>query len=84
MPEKPLDEIVWHGCFEKTFCQGRQRAGAPIKAVKWACMGVLVATAVVSDRLTRLDLLGVLVATAGAVLVPVVYHGVRRMMVQRS
>ncbi len=48
MPEKPLDESVWHACFEKTFFQRRQRTGATIKAVKWACMGVLMATAVVS------------------------------------
>ncbi len=37
-----------------------------------------------SDRLTRLDYLSVLVATAGAILVLIVYHGIRRMTVQRS
>ncbi len=37
-----------------------------------------------SDRLTRLDLFSVLVATAGAILVLVVYHGIPRMTAQRS
>ena len=36
------------------------------------------------DRAARLDLYDVLVATAGAVLVLVVYHGIRRMRIQRS
>ncbi len=36
------------------------------------------------DRPTRLDLFSVLVATAGAILVLVVYHGIRRMTAQRS
>jgi uncharacterized membrane protein YeaQ/YmgE (transglycosylase-associated protein family) len=36
------------------------------------------------DRAARLDLYSVLVATAGAVLVLVVYHGIRRMRIQRS
>jgi uncharacterized membrane protein YeaQ/YmgE (transglycosylase-associated protein family) len=35
-------------------------------------------------RAARLDLYSVLVATAGAVLVLVVYHGIRRMRIQRS
>jgi len=37
-----------------------------------------------SDRLTRLDLFSVLVATAGAILVLVLYHSIRRVMAQRS
>jgi uncharacterized membrane protein YeaQ/YmgE (transglycosylase-associated protein family) len=36
------------------------------------------------DRAARLDLYSVLVATGGAVLVLVVYHGIRRMRIQRS
>ena len=37
-----------------------------------------------SDRAARLDLYTVLVATAGAVLVLVVYHSIRRMRIQRG
>ncbi len=48
VPEKSLGETMWRAWFEKTFFQGRQRAGAAIKAVKWPCMGVLMATEVVS------------------------------------
>jgi uncharacterized membrane protein YeaQ/YmgE (transglycosylase-associated protein family) len=36
------------------------------------------------DRVRRLDLYSVLVATAGAILVLIVYHGIRRMMLQRG
>jgi uncharacterized membrane protein YeaQ/YmgE (transglycosylase-associated protein family) len=36
------------------------------------------------DRAARLDLYSVLVATAGAILVLVVYHGIRRMRIQRG
>lgn len=36
------------------------------------------------NRVARLDLYSVLVATAGAVLVLVVYHAIRRARVQRS
>lgn len=36
------------------------------------------------ERAGRLDLYSVLVAMAGAVLVLIVYHGIRRMRIQRS
>ncbi len=37
-----------------------------------------------ADRVTGLNLYSVLVATAGAVVVLVVYHGIRRITLQRS
>jgi hypothetical protein len=46
---KPLDETVWHPWLNKNLIQERQRSAARIKAVKWVCIGVLIATAVVSS-----------------------------------
>jgi hypothetical protein len=46
---KPLDETVWHAWLNKNLIQERQRSAARIKAVKWACIGVLMATAAVSS-----------------------------------
>ncbi|MFZ0593840.1 MAG: hypothetical protein WAM39_25505 [Bryobacteraceae bacterium] len=46
---KPLDEAVWHAWLKKNFLDERQRAAARIKAVKWACIGVLIVAAVVSS-----------------------------------
>jgi hypothetical protein len=46
---KPLDETVWRAWLTKNLLEERQRAVARIKAVKWACIGVLMATAVVSS-----------------------------------
>ena len=45
----PLDETVWRAWLKETLLQERQRAAARIKAVKWACIGVLMATAIVSS-----------------------------------
>lgn len=45
----PLDEIVWRAWLKKNLLQERQRAGVRIKAVKWTCISVLMATAVVSS-----------------------------------
>jgi len=45
----PLDEIVWRAWLKKNLLQERQRADIRIKAVKWACISVLIATAVVSS-----------------------------------
>lgn len=46
---KPLDEIVWRAWLNKNLLEERQRAVARIKTVKWTCIGVLIATAVVSS-----------------------------------
>ena len=46
---KPLDQAVWRAWLEKNRQQERQRAFARRRAVKWACIGVLLATAVVSS-----------------------------------
>ena len=46
---KPLDETVWRAWLNKNLLEERQRAAARIKAVKWACIGVLMATAAVSS-----------------------------------
>ena len=46
---KPLDETVWCAWLKKNLVEERQRAAARIKAVKWACIGVLMVTAVVSS-----------------------------------
>ena len=46
---KPLDQTVWRAWLEKNRRQERQRAAARIKAVKWACIGVLLVTVVVSS-----------------------------------
>ena len=45
---KPLDETVWRAWLNKNRLEERQRAAARIKAVKWACIGLLMATAIVS------------------------------------
>src|SRR5947209_2792000 len=46
---KPLNETVWRAWLNKNLLEEGQRAAARIKAVKWACIGVLLATAVVSS-----------------------------------
>ncbi len=46
---KPLDEAVWRAWLKKNLLDERQRAAARIKAVKWACIGVLLVAAVVSS-----------------------------------
>src|SRR3954451_4318883 len=46
---KPLDLIVWRAWIEKNRQQDIQRAFARMKAVKWACVGLLLATVVVSS-----------------------------------
>jgi uncharacterized protein DUF6804 len=46
---KSLDETVWRAWLQKNFLQERQRAAARIKAVNWACIGVLLVAAVVSS-----------------------------------
>jgi hypothetical protein len=46
---KPLDESVWRAWVNKNLLEERQRAAARIKAVKWTCIGVLMATAVASS-----------------------------------
>jgi hypothetical protein len=46
---KPLDETVWRAWLNKNLLEEKQSAAARIKAVKWACIGVLMATAVVSS-----------------------------------
>jgi hypothetical protein len=45
---KPLDETVWRAWLNKNLIEERQRATARIKAVKWACIGVLMASTSVS------------------------------------
>lgn len=46
---KPLDDTLWRAWLNKNLIEERQRAVARIKTVKWACIGVLMATAVVSS-----------------------------------
>lgn len=46
---KPLDETVWRAWLNKNRLEDKQHAAARIKAVKWACIGVLMATAAVSS-----------------------------------
>ena len=46
---KPLDLIVWGAWLENNRQQDIQRAFARMKAVKWACVGLLLATVVVSS-----------------------------------
>lgn len=46
---RPLDETVWRAWLNKNLLQERQSARARIKAVKWACIGVLMAAAVMSS-----------------------------------
>jgi hypothetical protein len=46
---KPLDETVWRAWLNKNLLEETQRAVARIKAVKWTCIGVLMATGVVSS-----------------------------------
>ena len=46
---KPLNQIVWRAWLEKNRRQESQRAAARRKVVKWACIGVLLATVVVSS-----------------------------------
>jgi hypothetical protein len=46
---KPLDQTVWRAWLAKNRQQERQRAFARRKAVKWACIGVLLATVVISS-----------------------------------
>jgi hypothetical protein len=47
--QNPLDETAWRAWLGKNLLQERQRAAARIKAVKWACIGVLVVSAVASS-----------------------------------
>jgi hypothetical protein len=42
---KPLDETVWRAWLNKNLLDERRRTAARIKAVKWACIGVLMGTA---------------------------------------
>jgi hypothetical protein len=44
---KPLDENVWRAWLNKNLLGERQRAAARIRAVKWTCIGLLLASAVV-------------------------------------
>jgi hypothetical protein len=46
---KPLDEAIWRAWVEKNDLQDKRRAAARIKAVTWASIAVLMATAVVSS-----------------------------------
>jgi hypothetical protein len=46
---KPLDQTVWRAWLAKNRQQERQRAFARRKAVKWACIGVLLVAVVVSS-----------------------------------
>ena len=46
---KPLDLIMWRAWIENNRQQDIQRAFAWMKAVKWACVGLLLATVVVSS-----------------------------------
>jgi len=45
---KPLDETMWRTWLKKNLLEERQRAVARIKVVKWACIGALMATGIVS------------------------------------
>jgi hypothetical protein len=46
---KPLDETVWRAWLQKNLLQERRRAVVRIKAVNWACIGVLIVAAAVSS-----------------------------------
>jgi predicted membrane protein len=46
---KPLDQTVWRAWLEKNRQQESQRAFVRRKAVKWACIGILLAAVVVSS-----------------------------------
>ncbi|MFZ0590217.1 MAG: hypothetical protein WAM39_07025 [Bryobacteraceae bacterium] len=46
---KPLDDAVWRAWLKKNLLEERQHAAAHIKAVKWACIAVLMVAAVVSS-----------------------------------
>lgn len=46
---KPLDEAVWQAWLKKNLLEERQRAAVRIKAVNWACIGVLLVVVVVSS-----------------------------------
>lgn len=46
---KPLDQTVWQAWLNKCRLQERQHTARRIKAVKWACIGVLMLAAVLSQ-----------------------------------
>ena len=46
---KPLDEAVWRAWLQKNLLQERRRAVARLKAVNWACIGVLTVAVVASS-----------------------------------
>ena len=50
--QKPLDETVWRAWLGKNLLQEKQRAATRIKAVKWACIGVLVVSAAASSYIS--------------------------------
>src|SRR5438270_2260682 len=50
--QKPLDETVWRAWLGKNLLQEKQRAATRIKAVKWACIGVLIVSAVASSYIS--------------------------------
>jgi hypothetical protein len=49
---KPLDEAVWQAWLKKNLLEERQRATRRIKAVNWACIGLLLVTVVVSSSVS--------------------------------
>lgn len=49
---KPLDEAVWRAWLKKNLLEERQRAVVRIKAVNWACIGVLLVSIVVSSYIS--------------------------------
>lgn len=49
---KPLDETVWRAWLEKNRVEGAQSAVARIQIVKWTCIGVLIASGVVSSYIS--------------------------------
>jgi hypothetical protein len=49
---KPLDETVWRAWLEKNRVEEAQRAIARIQVVKWTCIGVLIASGVVSSYIS--------------------------------
>jgi hypothetical protein len=49
---KPLDETVWRAWLEKNRVEEAQSAVARIQIVKWACIGVLIASGVVSSYIS--------------------------------
>ena len=48
MSPKALDETVWRTWLNKNRLQESHRTALRMKALKWACMGMLIVTAVVS------------------------------------